>query len=48
MLIKLAHPKPASATNVLQVFTDKLLSVEQLLRLSLTYDQGREVVNKKS
>ena len=38
MLIKLAHPKPASAANVLQVFTDKLLSVAQPMRLCMTYD----------
>lgn len=41
MLIKLLHPKPASATNVLQAFTDKLLSVAQPMRLSMTYVQGR-------
>jgi IS30 family transposase len=47
MLIKLPHPKPASATNVLQAFTDKLLSVAQTMRLSMTYDQGREMAMHK-
>ena len=41
MLIKLPHPKPASAANVLQAFTDKLVSIAQPLRQTLTYDQGR-------
>jgi IS30 family transposase len=31
----------ASAANVLQAFTDKLLSAAQPMRLSMTYDQGR-------
>jgi IS30 family transposase len=43
MLIKLPHPQPASATNVLQAFTDKLNSIAQPMRLSMTYDQGREM-----
>ena len=47
MLIKLPHPKPASAANVLQAFTDKLLSVAQPMRLSMTYDQGREMAMHK-
>ena len=47
MLIKLAHPKPASAANVLQAFTDKLLSVAQPMRLSMTYDQAREMAMHK-
>jgi transposase, IS30 family len=46
-LIKLAHPKPASAANVLQAFTDKLLSVAQPMRLSMTYDQAREMAMHK-
>jgi IS30 family transposase len=41
MLIKLPHPKPASAANVLQAFTDKLLGVAQPIRLSMTYGQDR-------
>lgn len=43
MLVKLPHPKPASAANVLQAFTDKLLSIAQPMRQTLTYDQGREM-----
>ena len=47
MLIKLPHPKPASAANVLRAFTNKLLSVAQPMRLSMTYDQGREMAMHK-
>jgi IS30 family transposase len=47
MLIKLPNPKPASAANVLQAFTDKLLGVAQPMRLSMTYDQGREMAMHK-
>jgi IS30 family transposase len=47
MLIKLPHPQPASATNVLQAFTDKLNSIAQPMRLSMTYDQGREMALHK-
>ena len=47
MLIKLPHPKPASAANVLQALTDKLLGVAQPMRLSMTYDQGREMAMHK-
>ena len=43
MLVKLPECKPASATNVLQAFTDKLLGIAQPMRLSMTYDQGREM-----
>jgi len=43
ILIKLPYPKPASATTVLQAFTDKLNSIAQPMRLSMTYDQGREM-----
>ena len=43
MLVKLPVFKPASATNVLQAFTDKLLGIAQPMRLSMTYDQGREM-----
>jgi IS30 family transposase len=38
MLVKLPQVKAASALNVLQGFTDKLLSVALPLRLSMTYD----------
>jgi IS30 family transposase len=47
MLVKLPHPQPASAPNVLQAFTDKLNSIAQPMRLSLTYDQGREMTLHK-
>ena len=47
MLIKLPHPKPASAANVVQTFTYKLLGVAQPMRLSMTYDQGREMAMHK-
>ena len=43
MLVKLPEFKPASAANVLQGFTDKLLGIAQPMRLSMTYDQGREM-----
>ena len=48
MLVKLPHPKPASAANVLQAFTDKLNSIAQPMRLSMTYDQGREMALHKT
>ncbi|MEQ1638549.1 MAG: IS30 family transposase [Methylococcales bacterium] len=41
MPIKLLHPQPASAANVLQAFTDKPNSIAQPMRLSMAYDQGR-------
>ena len=47
MLVKLPHPKPASAANVLQAFTDKLLSIAVPMRQSMTYDQGREMARHK-
>lgn len=47
MLIKLPDIQPASAANVLQAFTDKLLSIAQPLRQSMTYDQGREMAMHK-
>jgi IS30 family transposase len=48
MLVKLPEFKPASAANVLQAFTDKLLGIAQPLRLSMTYDQGREMAMHKA
>lgn len=45
--VKLSHPKPASAANVLQAFTDKLNGIAQPMRQSLTYDQGREMALHK-
>ena len=47
ILVKLPEFKPASAANVLQGFTDKLLSVAQPMRLSMTYDQSREMAMHK-
>ena len=47
MLVKLPEFKPASAANVLQAFTDKLLSIAAPMRLSMTYDQGREMATHK-
>jgi transposase, IS30 family len=47
ILVKLPHPKPASAANVLQAFTDKLNGIAQPMRQSLTYDQGREMALHK-
>ena len=47
MLVKLPHPKPASAANALQAFTDKLLSIAEPMRQTLTYDQGREMALDK-
>ncbi|WP_446812113.1 IS30 family transposase [Methylomonas sp. 2BW1-5-20] len=47
MLIKLPHPQPASAANVLQAFTDMLNRIAQPMRLSMTYDQGREMALHK-
>jgi IS30 family transposase len=47
MLIKLPELKPASAVNVMQAFTDKLLSIAAPMRQSMTYDQGREMAMHK-
>ena len=47
MLVKLAYARPTSAASVLQAFTDKLLSIAQPMRLSMTYDQGREMTRHK-
>jgi IS30 family transposase len=47
MLVKLPEVKPASALNVLQGFTDKLLSIALPLRLSMTYDQCRWMAMRK-
>lgn len=48
MLVKLPHPKPASATHVLQAFTDKLNGIAAPMRKTLTYDQGREMARHKA
>jgi IS30 family transposase len=47
MLIKLPEFKPASAANVMQAFSDKLLGVAAPMRQSMTYDQGREMAMHK-
>jgi IS30 family transposase len=47
MLVKLPHPKSASAINVLQAFTDKLCAIAQPIRKTLTYDQGKEMALHK-
>ena len=47
MLIKLPEFKPASAANVMQAFSDKLLGIAAPMRQSMTYDQGREMAMQK-
>lgn len=47
MFVKLRDPKPASAANVLQSFTDKLVSIAQPLRQTLIYNHGREMALHK-
>lgn len=47
MLIKLPEFKPASAVNVMQAFSDKLLGIASPMRQSMTYDQGREMAMHK-
>jgi IS30 family transposase len=47
MLIKLPEFKPASAANVMRAFSDKLLGIAAPMRLSMTYDQGREMAVHK-
>ena len=47
MLVKLPEFKPASAANVMQAFTDKLLGIAAPMRQSMTYDQGREMAMHK-
>jgi len=43
ILVKLPHPQPATAAHVLQAFSDKLNSIAQPMRKTLTYDRGREM-----
>lgn len=43
MLVKLPVFKPASAANILQAFTDKLLGIARPMLLSMTKTQGREM-----
>ena len=47
ILVHLPHPKPGSAANVLQAFTDKLRSIARPMRQSMTYDQGSEMARHK-
>jgi IS30 family transposase len=47
MLVKLPEYKPASAANVMQAFTDRLMNIALPMRLSMTYDQGREMAMHK-
>lgn len=47
MLVNVPHPQPASAANVLQAFTDKVLGIAEPMRQTLTYDQGREMARHK-
>lgn len=43
VLVRLPHPNPATAAHVLQAFSDKLNSIAQPMRQSLTYDRGSEM-----
>jgi IS30 family transposase len=43
MLVKLTHPKPSRAANLMKAFTDKLCDIAQPLRKTLTYDQSKEL-----
>ncbi len=47
LMVHLPGPKPASAATVLQAFTDKLRSIAQPMRQTLTYDQGSEMARHK-
>ena len=47
ILVKLAHPHPATAAHVLHTFTDKLNAIAQLLRKTLTYDLGKEMAYRQ-
>ena len=47
LVVYLPGPKPSSAATVLQAFTDKLRSIAQPMRQSLTYDQGSEMARHK-
>lgn len=47
ILVKLPKFQPASAANVMQAFTDKLLGIAQPMRQSMTYDQGKEMALHK-
>ena len=47
ILIKLPEFKPASAVNLIQGFSDKLLGIATPMRRSMTYDQGRAMAMQK-
>lgn len=47
ILVKLPEFNPASAANVMQAFTGKLLGIAQSMRQSMTYDQGKEIALHK-
>jgi transposase, IS30 family len=47
ILVKLPHPKPASAANAINAFADKLLSIAVPMRQSMKYDQDREMARLK-
>ena len=47
MLIKLPRFKPASAVNMMQALSDKLLEIAAPIRQSMAYDQGREMAMHK-
>jgi len=47
ILVELPEFKPASAVNVMQAFSDKLLGIAAPMRQSMTYDQGREMAMHK-
>jgi IS30 family transposase len=47
LLIKLPDIQTSGAANVLQGFTDNLLSISQALRQRMTDDQGREMARHK-
>ena len=42
-LVKLPHPKPARAANLLKAFTYNPCDIAQPLRKTLTYDQSKEL-----
>ena len=45
ILVKLPHPNPSTAANVLQAFTDKLITIAKPMRKTLTYDRGKEMTH---
>ena len=47
ILVHLPGPKPGSAATVLEAFTQKLRSIAQPMRQSLTHDQGGEMARHK-